>query len=57
MDFVLGFVLSDAGFDVWLFNARGTGLSRTLSIYKKPGLSPKMNRISWDFRYLIHILI
>nr|AKM28433.1 gastric triacylglycerol lipase 1 [Aphis gossypii] len=47
----LSFVLSDAGFDVWLFNARGVGLSRKLSIYKKPGLQPKMNSISWDFSF------
>ncbi|XP_022170231.1 gastric triacylglycerol lipase-like [Myzus persicae] len=47
----LSFVLSDAGFDVWLFNARGVGLSRKLSIYKKPGSSPKMNSISWDFSF------
>lgn len=47
----LSFVLSDAGFDIWLFNARGIGLSRKLSIYKKPGSSPKMNSISWDFSF------
>jgi len=45
-----GYVLSDAGFDVWLYNCRGAGLSRTLSIYKGPGSLPNMNRISWDFR-------
>ncbi|XP_001951496.2 gastric triacylglycerol lipase [Acyrthosiphon pisum] len=47
----LSFVLSDAGFDVWLYNSRGTGLSRTLSIYKGPGSLPNMNRVSWDFSF------
>lgn len=47
----LSFVLSDAGFDVWLYNTRGVGLSRTLSIYKRPGSLPNMNRISWNFSF------
>ncbi|VVC27320.1 Alpha/beta hydrolase fold-1,Alpha/Beta hydrolase fold,Lipase, eukaryotic [Cinara cedri] len=47
----LSFVLSDAGFDVWLFNARGVGLSRTLSIYNGPGSPARMNKISWDFSF------
>jgi len=48
-----GYSLSDAGYDVWLFNARGTGLSRTYSIYSKAGTAPRMNKMSWDFRYMI----
>ncbi|CAH1725272.1 unnamed protein product [Aphis gossypii] len=47
----LSFVLSDAGFDVWLYNTRGVCLSRTLSIYKRPGSLPNMNRISWNFSF------
>uniref|UniRef100_A0A2H8TSX5 Lipase n=1 Tax=Melanaphis sacchari TaxID=742174 RepID=A0A2H8TSX5_9HEMI len=47
----LSYVLSDAGFDVWLFNARGVGLSRKLSIYKESRLQPKMNSISWNFSF------
>ncbi|XP_050519804.1 uncharacterized protein LOC126893533 [Daktulosphaira vitifoliae] len=47
----LSFVLSDAGFDVWLFNARGLGLSRSLNIYSKNEVKPKMNKISWDFSW------
>jgi len=46
-----GYSLSVAGYDVWLFNARGTGLSRTYSIYSKAGTAPRMNKMSWDFRY------
>jgi len=45
-----GYSLSEAGYDVWLFNARGTGLSRTYSIYSKAGTAPRMNKMSWDFR-------
>jgi len=47
-----GYSLSEAGYDVWLFNARGTGLSRTYSIYSKAGTAPRMNKMSWDFRYM-----
>ncbi|XP_050424541.1 lipase 3-like isoform X3 [Adelges cooleyi] len=47
----LSFVLSDAGFDVWLFNARGLGLSRALNIYARDGAPPRMNKISWDFSW------
>lgn len=46
-----GYSLSKAGYDVWLFNARGTGLSRTYSIYSKAGTAARMNKMSWDFRY------
>ncbi|KAL5243616.1 hypothetical protein ACI65C_011026 [Semiaphis heraclei] len=47
----LSFVLSDAGFDVWLYNIRGAGLSRTLSIYEGPGSLPNMNRVSWNYSF------
>ncbi|XP_015364414.1 PREDICTED: lipase 3-like [Diuraphis noxia] len=47
----LSYSLSNAGYDVWLFNARGTGLSRTYSIYSKAGTAPRMNKMSWDFSF------
>ncbi|XP_015364415.1 PREDICTED: lipase 3-like [Diuraphis noxia] len=47
----VSFVLSDAGFDVWLYNSRGAGLSRTLSIYKGPRSLPNMNRVSWNYSF------
>ncbi|XP_026805905.1 gastric triacylglycerol lipase-like [Rhopalosiphum maidis] len=47
----LSYSLSEAGYDVWLFNARGTGLSRTYSIYSKAGAAPRMNKMSWDFSF------
>ncbi|XP_027844376.2 gastric triacylglycerol lipase-like [Aphis gossypii] len=47
----LSYSLSEAGYDVWLFNARGTGLSRTYSIYSKAGTAPRMNKMSWDFSF------
>jgi len=44
--------MSEAHFDVCLYNSRGAGLSSILSIYKGPGSLPNMNGISWNFKYL-----
>ena len=49
--FVLAFVLSDLGYDVWLINARGFYYS-----LKRRNLSTHDN-VYWDFRQILHTLI
>lgn len=44
----LGYVLSDAGFDVWLFNYRLTGMSKKIKD-PRTGRVPEFNNINWDY--------
>lgn len=46
---VIGYLLSDAGFDVWLFNYRVTGLSKKI-IDPRTGKVPQLSSINWDYR-------
>lgn len=46
---IIGFMLSDGGFDVWLFNFRVTGISKKIKDPKTKKV-PKLASINWDFR-------
>lgn len=45
----VGFLLSDAGFDVWLFNYRVTGMSKKIKD-PRTGIIPKLSSLNWDYR-------
>jgi len=45
----LGYLLSDAGFDVWLFNYRVTGMSKKIKD-PRTGMVPKLSSLNWDYR-------
>lgn len=47
---IIGYLLSDAGFDVWLFNYRVTGLSKKIKD-PRTGKVPQLSSINWDYRY------
>ncbi|XP_025414283.1 lipase 3-like [Sipha flava] len=46
----LGFLLSDAGFDVWLFNYRVTGMSKKIKD-PRTGIIPKLTSLNWDYSF------
>ncbi|XP_060867445.1 uncharacterized protein LOC132942812 [Metopolophium dirhodum] len=46
----LGYLLSDAGFDVWLFNYRVTGMSKKIKD-PRTGIVPKLSSLNWDYSF------
>lgn len=46
---IIGFLLSDGGFDVWLFNFRATGMSKKVKD-PRTNKAPNLTSINWDFR-------
>ncbi|XP_015364411.1 PREDICTED: lipase 3-like [Diuraphis noxia] len=46
----LGYLLSDAGFDVWLFNYRVTGMSKKIKD-PRTGIVPDLSSINWDYSF------
>lgn len=44
----IGYQLSDAGFDVWLYNYRVAGMSKNVKD-PRTGLVPRLADLNWDF--------